>query len=96
MLSDLPPDLVQLGPRFQVDVDGLAADAPRQIPLRPMAPVTGLRAGAVRLAALAPHRVQRPPPEVACLRDQGEQLSAAAFEPCHVTPGEVSHASLLN
>src|ERR1700728_2707728 len=28
MLSDLPPDLVQLGPRFQVDVDGLAADAP--------------------------------------------------------------------
>ena len=37
MLSDLPLDLVQLGPRFQVDVDGLAADAPRQIPLRPMA-----------------------------------------------------------
>jgi hypothetical protein len=48
MLSDLPPDLVQLGPRFQVDVDGLAADAPRQIPLRPMAPVTGLRESTYR------------------------------------------------
>src|ERR1700727_417772 len=58
-----------------------------------MAPVTGLRAGAVRLAVLAPHRVQRPPPEVACLRDQGEQLSAAAVEPRHVTPGAARQPS---
>jgi hypothetical protein len=96
MLSDLPPDLVQPGPRFQVDINGLAADTPGQVPLRPMAPVTGLRAGTVRLAALAPHCVQRPSPEVAHLRHQAEQLSAAAFQPRQITPGEVSHASLLN
>jgi hypothetical protein len=46
--------LLQLRPGFQVHVHGPSADAAGQVPLRPVAAVTGLRARAVRLAALAP------------------------------------------
>ena len=91
VLGDLPLGLLQLRPGFQVHVHGLAADAPGQVVLRPVTAVPGLRAGAVRLAALTPHHVQRAPPEVPDLGDQGEQLGAAALQPRQVTPGEVSH-----
>ncbi len=91
VLGDFPLGLLQFRPGFQVHVDGLAADAPRQVVLRPVTAVPGLRAGAVRLAALAPHHVQRAPPEVPDLGDKGEQLAAPALQPRQVTPGEVSH-----
>jgi hypothetical protein len=94
VLGHLPLGFVQLRPRFQVHVHRLAAHPAGQVPLRPVAAVTGLRARAVRLAALAPHLVQRAPPEVPDLRDQGEQLSAAALQPGQVTAGEVTHRYL--
>jgi len=91
VLGHLPARLVQLRPGFEVHVHRLAAHPAGQVPLRPVPPVPRLRALTVRLAALAPHRVQRAPPEVPDLADQGEQLGAAAFQPGQVTSGEVSH-----
>jgi hypothetical protein len=84
VLGDLGPRLLQLRPRLQVHIHGLATDAAGQVPLRPMPAVPRLRARTVRLAAFAPHRVQRAPPEVPDLGDQAEQLGAAALQPCQV------------
>src|SRR6185437_7889792 len=94
MLCHLPLRLLQLRPRLQVHVHRLAADTAGQVPLRAVPPVPRLRAGTVRLAAPAPHRVQRAPPEVPDLGHQPEQLGAAALQPRQVTPGEISHARL--
>ena len=93
MLGDLPPHLVQLRPRLQMDIDGLAAHPAGQVVLRPVPPVTRPRARAVRLPAPAPHRVQCAPPEVAGLRHQAEQLRTAALQPGQVTTGQVSHGT---
>jgi hypothetical protein len=94
VLGNLPLGLLQLRPGLQVHVHRLAADAPGQVVLRTVPPVAGLRALAVRLAALAPHRVQRAPPEVPHLGDQPEQLGTAALQPRQVTSGEVGHGHL--
>ena len=94
MPGDLLLRLRQLRPRFQVHVHRLPADPPGQVVLRPMPAVPGLRAGAVRLAALAPDHVQRAAPEIADLGDQREELGSAAFQPGQVTSGEVSHRCL--
>jgi hypothetical protein len=91
VLGHLPLGFRQLRPGPQVLVHRLAADAAGQVPLRPVPAVTGLSAGAVRLAALTPHRVQRSPPEISHLRHHSEQLGTAALQPRQVTPGEVSH-----
>ena len=94
VLGHLPLGLLQLRARLQVHIHRLAARPAGQVPLRPVPAVPRLGARAARLAALAPHRVQRPPAEIPHLRDQREQLAAAAFQPRQVTAGEVSHRCL--
>jgi hypothetical protein len=68
-------------PRPQVLIHGLATHPAGQVVLRPVPPVPRLRARTVRLAALAPHHVQRTPAEVTHLCHQAEQLSAPALQP---------------
>lgn len=76
VLRYLPPDFVQLGTGFQVQRQRPAARPARQVPLRPVPPVTRRRARAIRLPALAEHRAQRPPPEITHLRELREHAIA--------------------
>ena len=95
VLGHLPARLVQLWPGPQVHVDGLAADPAGQVPLRPVTPVARLRARAVRLAAPAPHPVQRAPAEVPDLRDQREQLGARRSSHARSRPDRSATQRLL-
>ena len=95
MLSHLPLRLLQLRARPQVRVHRLTAHPAGQVPLRPMPAVPRLRARAVRLAALAPHRVQRAPPEIPHLGEQTEQLRPAPLQPRQIPASKrLRHARL--
>ena len=63
-LGGFPLRLAQLRARPRMRGHRLAAGPPGPVPLRPVTPIAGLRAMAVRLAALAPHRAQRAPAEL--------------------------------
>ncbi len=73
------------------NVPGRKTDA--IVVLRPVPMMARLGARAVRLAALAPHHIQRSPPEVTDPGDQAEQLGAAPLQPRQVPAVKrLSHA----
>ena len=80
MLRDLPAGLVQIRPGFQVHRPRPPFHLPGQVPLRPVTGVIRGGARAARLAALAAHLVQRPPPEVPDLAQLPVQLRTPALE----------------
>ena len=85
-LRSLPLSFLQFRARPQMHRDRLAALPPGQVVLRPVAPVARLRAPAVRLAALAEHRVERAPAEVTNLRS-GRHTTGPARPPAPARSG---------
>ena len=80
VLGHLPLGLLQLRAGPQVHVHRLAARPVRQVVLRPVTTLARLGASAVRLAALTPHRIQRPAAEVTDPAEGGIQPSAPGLQ----------------